>query len=385
MSSKNWRKNTSVVQKVTAEPFNFSFFQIVRLLERASIFSNRETLLEQSAISSHSDAKASKHSVNPVSGFIPPASENIYFYSHNALTFANSSVEKIQLKEKINGLLQWQMQVNFIGLNGTNSTLPYHYTELILQRLKAKDPSLLDFLDLFNHRITSLFYRAGTKYHLPLEYERQHLFATKQRTSDPATATLLSLIGLSTEHMTQQLSIPGEALIYYSGLLTQKVRTPTGLKAIIQHQFGIDVCIEEFVGQWQDLIDDVRSRMPSKHQPKGQNIRLGKSVIVGARGWFAQGKIRIILGPLDKHQRLQFAPGTKSLKALSELIKFYAGLEINYDIVLRFRRADIPRRTALKYRQPPALNWNAWLAFHPLSQSDNNETVDVTISTKRLT
>ena len=44
--------------------------------------------------------------------------------------------------------------------------MPRHYTELLLQRIREKDFSLRDFLDLFNHRLTSLFYRAWEKYSL---------------------------------------------------------------------------------------------------------------------------------------------------------------------------------------------------------------------------
>ena len=42
--------------------------------------------------------------------------------------------------------------------------------------------------------------------------------------------------------------------------------------------------------EWQDLIDDVRTMLPSKIHPSGRNNCLGRSVMLGHKGWFAQGK-----------------------------------------------------------------------------------------------
>ena len=39
------------------------------------------------------------------------------------------------------------MKVNFMGLTGPMGVLPYCYTELILERLKAKDQALQSFLE----------------------------------------------------------------------------------------------------------------------------------------------------------------------------------------------------------------------------------------------
>ena len=68
-----------------------------------------------------------------------------------------------------------EMIVSFLGLIGPIGALPRHYTETMLERIREKDFSLRDFLDLFNHRLISLFYRAWEKYCLPVTYERSRL------------------------------------------------------------------------------------------------------------------------------------------------------------------------------------------------------------------
>ena len=96
------------------------------------------------------------------------------------------------------------MVVSFLGLTGPSGVLPRHYTELMLNRIRDKDYSLRDFLDLFNHRLISLFYRAWEKSRLPLGYERSR-FDDPDREPDLATWALYCLVGLGTEGLRGRL------------------------------------------------------------------------------------------------------------------------------------------------------------------------------------
>lgn len=372
MSTPSWQKNTSVTQHLTDNATAYSFIQTVRLLERSCFY---ET-------SRGSDSKKRA----PVARFVPPETETIRFHNNQKLEFFSSEIalvnsEKEQKKNQPDK--QWHVLVNLLGLTGASGVLPYHYTEMILQRLKIKDKSLLMFIDLFNHRTISLFYQASVKYRLPIEYERKKLTEKSAQEKDSHTKALLSLIGLGTKHLGDRLYTDDESLLFYSGLLNQNIKTSTGLKQILQRHFSIPVQIKEFVGQWQPLIDDVRTRLTSKTLPKGQNACLSRSAILGRKGWYAQGKIRIILGPLNKQQLHRFAPGTQALKALNEIVQIYAGMECNYDFVIRVKRADIPTKVALNKESPPIVGWNTWL---PKSgeQKDKNKTVDIIVSPGRL-
>ena len=271
-----------------------------------------------------------------------------------------------------------------MGLTGSSGVLPYHYTEFLLKRLRAKDVTMMEFLDIFNHRTISLFYQASVKYNLPLEYERKKLYASSILETDNHTQLILSLIGLGTKGLQNRLHTKDESLIYYSGLFTKKIRTTAGLRQIINSHFSIPVEIREFIGQWQDLIDDVRTRLPGIESPRGQNNQLGKSVMIGRKGWFSQGKIRIILGPLTQKQLHTFAPGTNTLKALDEIVKLYINFEHDYDYVMRIRRADIPNRILLNKSKPPIMGWNTWLSTNKQSNITDDTMVDIPVSAHRL-
>jgi len=370
MSTKGWRKNTSVTRKLTEAPYDFPFLQAVRLLERSAVFEKEGS---QSTIS-----------VNPVARFTPPASEALRFKTNQSLAFPSSEIHKIDRIDKQSGASQWQMVVNLMGLTGTMGVLPFHYTELILKRQKLKDETMEHFFDLFNHRTLSLFFQSSVKYHLPVQYERNRLHNSQKTFQEPQTRALLSIIGMGTEGLTNRLYTKDESLIYYSGLLSQNVRTATGLKQILRSHFNIPVEIDQFVGQWQDLIDDVRTRLPDIDNPTGRNVCLGRSAMLGKKGWFAQGKIHIILGPLDKQQLDKFAPGTYALKALNELVRMYVGMENDYDFIIRVKKSDIPEKIQLGKGAAPIIGWNTWLSNKADNFADRNKTLDISVSASRL-
>jgi len=366
MSTQSRRKSTSVIKRLTEHPYEFSFEQAVRLLERSTAL--RIT-------------QSDKANCNPIARFMPPATEFVRFKTRQSLSYPSSSVYSVKptiVKSKIG---QWNMDVNFIGLTGSNGVLPYHYTETVLKRLKLKDKSIASFFNLFNHRATSLFYQSSSKYNFPIEYERKRLRSRDGQ--DDYTKVMLSLIGFGTRYLQGRLYTKDESLIYYAGLLTQKVRTSSGLKQMLQNHFTIPVEIKEFIGQWQELVDDVRTRLPGI-SADGQNHCLGQSVVLGRKGWFAQGKVSIILGPLSKAQLYKFAPGTSTLKALDEIVRLYMGPEHNYDFIMRIKRQDVPERVQLSNQNTAIAGWNTWLSTHSGKFTYSDDTVDIPVSSRRF-
>lgn len=374
MSSPSWRKNSSVIAQLQDKPHAYSFFQAVRILERATLVKTTAPVLGERSL----------RAKNAIAGFAPPTSETLRITTNQTFTFPNGEIYSIAPNPAAGQVPPWLMQVNFMGLTGCMGVMPYHYTELILQRIKQKDQTLAHFLDLFNHRTISLFYQAGTKYRFPIEYERKQLNPGAKKNRDTQSQVLLSLIGLGTSALQNRQQIKDESLLFYSGLLSHQVRNSSGLKQILQDYFAIPVEIQEFVGQWQELIPDIRTRVASRAMPKGQNAKLGQSTMLGHKGWFAQGKIRISLGPLNREQFYKFAPGTAALRALNDMVRIYVGIERDYDFTITVKRKDIPRKIMLNNKAMPIMGWNTWLSSSDKPIENNNDILKITISAKRL-
>src|SRR4029077_19602757 len=93
------------------EPYRFSFFQAVRLLTRLD------------------------PGRTPVGEGASPSYDVVRFRSHVTLAFPPSEI--YDLTESGSGGRARTMTVAFMGLTGTAGVLPRHYTEHLLERMKA--------------------------------------------------------------------------------------------------------------------------------------------------------------------------------------------------------------------------------------------------------
>ena len=106
--------------------------------------------------------------------------------------------------------------------------------------------------------------------------------------------------------------------------------------------------------------------------------------MLGRKGWFAQGKVNIILGPLNKSQLHKFSPGTTTLKALNEIVRLYIGIEHEYDFIMRIKKKDIPERVNLSSKESAIIGWNTWLSNDTGQFIDSDETIDIPVSSRRF-
>lgn len=358
----------SLLRQLQQTPESFSFLQILRLLE-----------LHQQSRKPKQASSNQKTRVMPGVDFRPPSQEPVRLRGQHSLEFPASEVEQLTQEGE-----RWNLQANFIGLDGALGPLPYHYTELLLERQKAKDPALLQFLDLFNHRTASLFWRAASKYKLPLEFERARGHRADGKTVDRHTEILLSLIGLSPRLLQDDSALPSEALIYYGGLLSQKVKTASNLRQIIGGNFDVPVSIEEFAGTWCEVLPSMRCRLPTLEQPSGQNNCLGRTTLVGQKSWLAQNKVNIKLGPLSREQYQRFTPGSQTLQSLIELSSLYLGAENQFDLKLKVKAEAMPRTLRLGTGQPYRLGWDSRLPESIYRAPDPEATVDIPVSSNRV-
>ena len=323
------------------EPTAFSFFQAVRTLSRL---------------------RATRA---PVGGWADPSTEVVRFSASTALGFPASEIQTLTIPEENgNGEAPARMTVNFLGLTGPQGVLPHLYTEQAAARARARDTALRDFLDLFNHRVLSLFYRAW-KSHQPAVLQ-------EERGDDRLHDHLLDLAGLGTEGLHNRLPVGDSALAFYAGLLSLRARPADGLARLVSDYFDVPATIEQFVGEWRRV--DARGQCTLDGE--GDAGRLGFGVL-GNAAWDAQARVRLRLGPLSRAQYDAFLPGGDAHEALCALVRLYAAEEVGVDAQLVLARGEVPPCVlgppARDGPAPPRLGRGTWLASRPLGR-DPDET-----------
>jgi type VI secretion system protein ImpH len=304
------------------EPTAFSFFQAVRLLERL------------------------RPDKTPVGGYGDPGEEVVRFSVTPSLAFPPSEIAA--LEEPPEGPMR--MRVNFMGLIGPQGVLPYQYTMLAAERKRARDEGYAAFLDIFNHRIVSLFYRAWAKHHFAVGYERGE---------DRMRAHLLDLVGAGLETAQRHLPISEEALMRYAGLFTGQARGAVALQQLIEDFFGVPAEIEQFVGDWYPL-------PRQDHCTLGEDLdvvtQLGAGAVVGDEVWDQQTRVRIRLGPLNATQLDDFLPTGSAYAALRALTRFFSHDQYEFELQLVLARDDVPGFVlGGDEARPQPLGWSTWI------------------------
>ncbi len=329
-------RRLALVDRLFESPFQFDFFQAVRLLEQIG------------------------DGLNAI-GRDAPRREVVRFAVRQSLAFPASSIYDlkrepgIELPRSPRASFKAVMTVAFMGLTGPQGVLPVHYTAELRSRLRAGDQLSAEFFDLFNHRLISLFYRAGEKYRVASEQaggSDRHAF----------TNALMALIGLGPEESPtrDRLSLDDRRLLLRTGLLAQQVRSAAGLAALIAETIGIDAEVEQFVPRWVEIGPEFRARIG----PGGRNNVIGQNCLIGRRYLDSQGKFRIRIGPLTYARFREFLPGTTTLKELVDLTRLYVGPEFVFDLELILQADEVPR-SRLGSGVAPELGRDTWAAAGP--------------------
>lgn len=260
------------------------------------------------------------------------------------------------------------MEVSFLGLTGPAGALPRHYTETVIARGRGKDYALRDFLDIFNHRIISLFYRVWEKHRLGPLLES----ADAEGQRDRFTLGLMSLVALGPRASRDRFEYQDQFVLYYSGLFAHYPRCATSLRRLIETLLTTPTEVLQFQGQWLRIEKRDQSQLPLG-VGSGLNCELGVSTIAGERVWDVQSKFRVRLGPLSFNRFLDFLPGGKEIIRLGQVVRSYVGPELDFDIQPVLQQEEVPAcQLASDERLVPRLGWTTWiLSSPPLEDADD--------------
>lgn len=350
MASTTRFSEAPLIDLLFKEAHKFDFFQAVRLLEW--IYRERAA----------GDESAMRFAVGKDH---PPGLEVARFRALTALRFPASAVAELHESTSEGRETPPEMVVSFMGLTGPQGVLPRHYTELLMERVRLRDTTLRDFLDLFNHRSVSLMYRAWEKYRAPFAFERARLDTTSP---DRFTECLRSLVGIGTGRLQNRLSVSDDVLLFYSGYFSHRPRNAVSLQRLLGDYFQLPVSVEQFCGHWLYIAPDERTIFPGRTCPAGQYCRLGESAVIGERVWDTRSKFRLQIGSLSYTEFSRLMPIGDKLRPLCELTRLYVGPELAFDVQPVLRADQVPQcRLGGEQATGSRLGWNTWIRSQPFA------------------
>ena len=334
MATPRRQSDPSVAETLFEKPYSFEFYQAVRLLHWLNDSGDHE---------------------HKATGMRPP--DAVRFAAQLGLESPASEIYDLLAGTPAEGdkpAKPPRMTVNFLGLTGPSGVLPVHYTELLLERrFRNRDRTLQEFLDIFNHRLTTHFYQSWAKYHVFIDWERQ--------TREGFLTYLLDLIGLGANSLRDRLlrdniGIKDQTLAYYSGILAQRPHSADGLAAIVSDYFNVPTEIVQFQGRWMYVPQDQCTRLGLSE------CGLGTGAMLGVAVWEQQSKFRIRIGPLTQQNFRKFTPNASGFVSLARFGNFYAGTSLDFDVQVVIKRSDVPFCVLGGHGEFAAnLGWSTWL------------------------
>lgn len=318
---------------------SIEFFQLVRLLHR--LYPDRKGVAERDARIEDEVAR---------------------FGSSTSLAFPLGEIARITPPQ---GPSATNVVVNFMGLIGPEGVLPLEYTAFVGDRVRRGDPTLRDFLDIFHHRLVSLFYRA---------WEKTHFFAAYERGKpDRLSEHVADLVGIGVDTIRSAVPFNPESLLFHAGLLAPQQRSAVALEQLIADHFDVAAEVTQFTGGWYTIDTQTQCSIGGE---RGESDQLGLGAVVGDAVFDPQAGARIRLGPLTQERYAEFLPGGANRKALRDLVRLFAGESLDLELQLVLRAEDVPLSVLDDVTEPPlSLGWSTWLHTEARMSRDPDDTI----------
>jgi type VI secretion system protein ImpH len=304
-------------RNLKAEPWRFDYFVLLRHLER--IFKDRPRI---------GDSATARE-------------EFARFGQDPFMEFPASNVARVDEDEE----KPLKIFVRHLGMLGPQGPLPLATSEEAYHYALAEDDAFPRFLDLFNHRFIQLFFRAWADSRPIAQHDRPD--------TDRFVAYIGSAIGIGSGPYRDRDSFPDDAKLSFAGLLGAQAKSASRLAAAIRGIFKVKAEVEEFVGSRLAVEATEWTLVGRSYNVLGEDALLGRSI------FSVQDKIRIRIFSENLAQYIRFLPTGDLCEPLADLVFFYNGEQLDYDVELA-----IPAGAAepIRLGRFGQLGWTTWMA-----------------------
>jgi type VI secretion system protein ImpH len=246
------------------------------------------------------------------------------------------------------------------GLLGPEGPMPLHVTRWVMDRLSQRwfagqeaketsDTTFVDFVNVLQHRLTALFYRAWADATPAVQVERAD--------GDRLLAMLRSMAGIGLPGTREKESTGDNTgldrvKVAQSASLAIQRDGPERLTQFLAEAFGVPVRLKEFVAAWLTVPVSLQTRLSAAH------ASLGSAATIGPRTFSRQSRIEILVGPLDLKTYMSFLPDGGRLRLFARAVRDLIGEGLDVDLRLVLARPEVPQARLGRSQ----LGRTAWLA-----------------------
>lgn len=278
----------------------------------------------------------------PLGSTASPKDDPVRFRPHPGMGFPVGELKKVEWRDPQPPTIR----TTFLGLYGVDSPLPTSYIDDIAQRREGHE-AIEGFLDIFNHRMMTQFYRIWRKYSYPASFETGGRDATSQ--------CLLGLVGLGIPGSAKQIATPMSRFLALLSTMRLPTRTAEGVQALVTL-----------------LAPNTRARViahwPQRvvlHQPVGfskvRRASLAQRQVLGKAGVDANSQLLLKLYTADAEEAKAWLPGGQLHTDLLVLLRVYLGWRCSARLQLTLPHSVLPE--ARLHRQQVQLGRSGILGF----------------------
>ncbi|MEJ1157582.1 type VI secretion system baseplate subunit TssG [Prosthecomicrobium sp. N25] len=304
-------------EEIQQEPWRFDFFTVMRILEGRNPerprIGDSTTLREDYVL----------------------LGQNPYF------EFPASNLERAT----IDGKDRFRILIKFLGYLGPQGALPDATNAEAYAWLLERDEAFPRFLDVFNSRFLQLFFRAWADSRPIAQHERP--------LDDRFGDYVGSAVGLGSRIYRNLDTVPDALKLAHAGLMAPAAKSAVRLEALIRGVIGLDATVHEFVGSRLPVAREDQTRLG------GANSALGDDVMLGSSFYSVSDKIRVRITAKSLKEFETVLPQGRLAEPLADLVLFYLGEAVDWDVELVIRQADTK---PVKLGSFGRLGWTTWVA-----------------------
>ncbi|GAB6402576.1 type VI secretion system baseplate subunit TssG [Pseudomonas sp. MHK4] len=262
----------------------------------------------------------------PLGSTTSPADDPVRFRPDPGMGFPAGELKAIETDDKHPGRPA-TVRTRLLGLYGVDSPLPTAFLDDIAQRREGHE-ALEAFLDIFNHRIFTQFYRIWRKYSYPATFAAGGKDATSQ--------CLLGLVGLGIPGTARQIGTPISRFLALLSVMRLPTRNAEGITALVK--LLAPETRTQLTPHWpQKVLLAQPASLSAKHP-----VRLSQGTPLGCVGYDANSQLHLALFTEDRDEARGWLPGGQLYNDLLVLLRVYLGWRCTAKLQLSLPLHSLP-------------------------------------------